>query len=89
MQYSTSWRHGWVLQPPCACRAALTALLRGPRLATSGIASAQTELATAWQRCADNVVAAETEESGRPSPRRTRAPQHWEKTDFAQVCWTI
>jgi adenine-specific DNA-methyltransferase len=33
----------------------------------------------------DDVVAAEAVDAGRPAPKRTRGPQHWEKTDFAQV----
>ncbi len=33
----------------------------------------------------DEVVAGEAAEAGRPAPRRTRGPQSWEKTDFAQV----
>jgi adenine-specific DNA-methyltransferase len=33
----------------------------------------------------EDVVAAEAAEAGRPPPRRTRGPQNWDKTDFAQV----
>jgi adenine-specific DNA-methyltransferase len=33
----------------------------------------------------DDVVAAEAADAGRPTPKRTRGPQHREKTDFAQV----
>lgn len=33
----------------------------------------------------EEIVAAEAEEAGRPTPRRTRGPQSWDTTDFAQV----
>ena len=33
----------------------------------------------------EEIVAAEAEEAGRPTPRRTRAPQSWDTADFAQV----
>ena len=33
----------------------------------------------------EDVVAVEAAEAGRSPPRRTRGPQNWDKTDFAQV----
>ncbi|HJS86922.1 MAG TPA: hypothetical protein VJ779_15815 [Acetobacteraceae bacterium] len=33
----------------------------------------------------ENAVAADADAAGRPAPRRTSAPHHWDATDFAQV----